>query len=100
MRFYFYASERTDGQWELHSSLTAGPTTYPNRDAALLAAKLGCRRRWEVHGTPCGVRVRAEDGSWTDEHVEGEPGERQKLERSFLDGAGGKKLGDRRSRKP
>ena len=100
MRFYFYATERTDGQWELHSSLTSSASAYPNRDAAMLAAKINCRRHWELHGTPCGVRVRAEDGSWTDEHLEGDPRDQQELEPGFQDRAAGKMLSDRRRRRP
>ena len=71
MRFYFYATRRPDGQWELRSSLTAQATAYPNRDAALLAARQNCRRHRELHGTACGVRIQAEDGSWVDEYLEG-----------------------------
>jgi hypothetical protein len=96
MRFYFYATERDDGQWELHSSLTSQPTAYPNREAALLAAKQNCRRHWEVHGTACGVRVRTQDGSWIDEHLEGDLGPHPEVEPAVMDRVVGKLLRDRR----
>ena len=96
MRFFFYATERQDGQWELHSSLTPQPTAYPNRDAALLAARHNCRKHWELHGTPCGVRLRAADGDWVDDHLEGESGSQASLASRKVERATGKPLRDRR----
>lgn len=72
MRFYYYATDVKDGTWTLHSSLESEPLRFPNKDAALAAARANCRKHWESYGTPCGVRIQAEEGSWIDQHVIGE----------------------------
>lgn len=64
----------------------------------MLAARQNCRRHWELHGTPCGVRVRAEDGSWVDEHLEGDPGQSPDPGPEFMERATAKLLRDRRRR--
>jgi len=71
MRFFYYVSPLPDGQWELVSSLEPKPGRYPTREEALAAARQGCRRQWEDHGFPCGVRLRDAE-AWVDDHLVGE----------------------------
>ena len=64
---YYYATPMDDGQWELQSSLQLDDTErYAGRIEAMAAASEHCRRQWEVHGTPFGIRVRDHRGEWID----------------------------------
>jgi hypothetical protein len=66
MRFYYYASPLADGRWELQSSRKAEPARYAGRAQAMAAAAANCRKQWEQHGTPFGIRVRDSHGAWMD----------------------------------
>ena len=72
MRFYYYAVALPDGQWELRSSLESKQLLYANKDLAMLAAKISCRRHWETTGTACGVRIQGVEGQWADEILFGD----------------------------
>jgi hypothetical protein len=63
---FYYASPLADGQWELHTSPQSAPERYSGRIEAMAAAGEHCRRQWEVHGTPFGIRVRDREGQWVD----------------------------------
>jgi hypothetical protein len=74
MDSYYYATPMDDGQWELQSSRqTDGPERYAGRIEAMAAASEHCRRQWEVHGTPFGIRVRDRRGEWIDVLLHGGP---------------------------
>jgi hypothetical protein len=71
MRFFYYVSPLPDGQWELVPSLEPKAARLPTREEALAAARQGCRRQWENHGFPCGVRIR-ETETWIEDHLVGD----------------------------
>ena len=71
MRFYYYAIPGSGETWEIHSSLEDSHSVHETKELALLAAKSKCRRHWEEHGTPCGVRVRIDAGQWEDHELFG-----------------------------
>jgi hypothetical protein len=52
------------GRWAVSASLDAHGNVYPDRARAVAAARNACRRKWEIEGQPCVVRVRDEDGAW------------------------------------
>ena len=66
MRFYYYATPLDDGRWELQSSRQAQPVRYADKAEAMAAAGSNCRKQWEEHGTPFGIRVRDSQGEWMD----------------------------------
>ena len=66
MRFYYYATPMADGRWELQSSRKPLPVRYACKAEALAAAGVSCRKQWEEHGTPFGIRVRDSHGEWMD----------------------------------
>ena len=66
MHSYYYATPMDDGQWELQCSRQPGPERYAGRIEAMAAASEHCRKQWEVHGTPFGIRVRDRNGDWMD----------------------------------
>ena len=66
MRFYYYASPLADGRWELQSSRKVQPVRYAGKAQAIAAAAANCRKQWEEHGTPFGIRVRDSVGEWMD----------------------------------
>ena len=73
MRFYYYVTPTADPQaWEVHASLQPPLDGFNTRDAALLAARQSCRRRWEDRAESCGVRVQDADGEWVDDLLFGE----------------------------
>lgn len=74
MRFYYYAIPGSGESWEIHSSLEGVHTTHDSKDLALLAARSKCRRHWEDHGAPCGVRIRIDVGHWEDVELFGPEG--------------------------
>jgi tRNA U54 and U55 pseudouridine synthase Pus10 len=92
MRFYYYATELEDGKWSLHSSLEQKPLVHASKEAALAAARSNCRKHWETHGTPCGIRLKSKAGDWIDELVVGDAG------RSAPDQARPTRSKDRRQR--
>ena len=53
-----------DGRWSVSASLDGHGTRYPDRERAVAAARRACRKKWEIEGAPCVVRVRDEDGAW------------------------------------
>ena len=66
MRFYYYASPLADGRWELQSSRKVEPVRYAGKAQAMAAAAANCRKQWEEHGTPFGIRIRDSLGEWMD----------------------------------
>lgn len=72
MRYYVYAAPLPDGQWQLRSSFAIKDLLHPNEDAALIAARLNCRRIWEETGNPCGVRVQRSLDQWEDHFLVGD----------------------------
>jgi hypothetical protein len=71
MRFYYYAIPGAGETWEIHSSLEDAHSVHESRELAILAAKARCRRHWEEKGTPCGVRIRIDEGRWEDHELFG-----------------------------
>ena len=74
MRFYYYATPMADGRWELQSSRQALPVRYAGKQEAMAAAGANCRKQWEEHGTPFGIRVRDSQGEWMDVLLHGGTG--------------------------
>jgi|SRR4249919_2396919 len=66
MRFYYYLTPLADGRWELQSSRKVQPVRYAGKAQAMSAAAVNCRKQWEEHGTPFGIRVRDSLGEWMD----------------------------------
>ena len=66
MSFNIYAQPLPDGRWGLLSSHQAALASYPDKAAALSAARGQCLREWEETGNAYGIRVRDLDGAWSD----------------------------------
>jgi hypothetical protein len=73
MRFYYYATPMADGRWELQSSRQALPVRYADKALAMAAAGANCRKQWEEHGTPFGIKMRDSQGAWMDVLLHGGP---------------------------
>jgi hypothetical protein len=53
-----------EGRWVVSVSRDGHGWGYPDRNLAVAAARRACRKKWEIEGSPCVVRVREEDGAW------------------------------------
>jgi hypothetical protein len=53
------------GTWRVSASRHGPGTEHPDREAALVAARRGCRRQWEATGEPCALRLYGRDGTTT-----------------------------------
>jgi hypothetical protein len=61
-----------EGAWAVRLGPGASEL-YPDRIAAMAAARRTCRYKWEYEGQPCRLRACGRDGRWTAHERYGEP---------------------------
>lgn len=61
----------TNERWAVGVSPNSAGLRYPDRNAAVAAARRACRHKWEIEGQRCVVRVLGESGEWEDAELFG-----------------------------